>query len=96
MNESILLQLTKEELSEIVNEAVRSAISGESVQTNPEQLIKGIHALAKFLHISPSRAQKLKNEGVVPYFQDGRMVLFDPVKVWEGMQAFNQTKKRRK
>ena len=57
-----------------------------------QPFIKGIHELAKFLRCSPSRAQKLKNEGRIPFFQDGRTVLFDPDKVREAMQIVEQKK----
>ncbi len=62
----------------------------ENKQNQP--FIKGIHELAKFLRCSPSRAQKLKNEGRIPFFQDGRTVLFDPDKVREVMQIVEQKK----
>lgn len=55
-----------------------------NVMTQP-QFIKGIHGLAAFLQISPARAQKMKNENVFPYFQNGRTLLFDPEKVREVM-----------
>ena len=51
--------------------------------------IKGIHELATYLKVSPPRAQKLKNDGVFPYFQDGRLILFDPDKVLEAMANYN-------
>jgi hypothetical protein len=51
-----------------------------------EPFIKGIHALANFLKVSPAKAQQLKNKGAFPYWQDGRTILFDPVKVREFTQ----------
>lgn len=53
--------------------------------TPPQPFIKGIHELAKFLKVCPARAQKLKNAGVFPYWQDGRTLLFDPEKVKQAM-----------
>ena len=50
-----------------------------------QPFIKGIHELAKFLKVSPARAQKLKNEGVFPFWQDGRTLLFDPENVRAAM-----------
>lgn len=58
--------------------------------TTPQPFIKGIHELASFLKVSPARAQKLKNEGVFPYWQDGRILLFDPNKVREAMNNLNR------
>ncbi|MFZ4548684.1 MAG: DUF3853 family protein, partial [Bacteroidales bacterium] len=52
--------------------------------------------LAKFLGISVSKAQKLKNEGIVPFFQNERLVLFDPDKVREAMSNYNKGKGKSK
>ena len=85
----IILELTEERFTEIVNDAVRAAIPRDLTSNNPEAPIKGIHELARFLRISPGRCQKLKNEGVFEYFQDGRTILFDPVRVrlsFQGLQ----------
>ncbi len=65
------VQLTKEDLNNLLNQAKR------------EPLIKGIHQLAKFLGVSPATAQRYKNEGKFPYFQDDRVLLFDPEKIRE-------------
>ena len=83
-----LILVTKEQLHEIVTIAVREAIGDRpTVTVSPEQPIKGIHQLAKFLGISPVTAQKLKNNGSLPYWQSGRLVLFDPVTVRKAMQG---------
>lgn len=62
----------------------------DHTSTPPQAFIKGIHELASFLKVSPARAQKLKNEGVFPYWQDGRTLLFDPNKVREAMNNLNR------
>jgi len=69
------------ELKELIEQAVSKAIA----EQNPQRFIKGIHELAAFLQVSPARAQKMKNEGLFPYWQDGRTLLFDPKKVREVM-----------
>jgi len=91
-----ILQVSKEELTQIVNSAVRDAMPKEMTVAPQKTFIKGIIELAAFLHVSAPRAQKLKNEGVFPYFQDGRLVLFDPDKVREAMEAYNQKGKGKK
>lgn len=63
---------------------------GATTPTTPQPFIKGIHELAKFLQVSPARAQKLKNEGVFPYWQDGRTLLFDPEKVRQAMSTIKK------
>lgn len=86
MSETIFIQVSKDEFTSIINNAVRDAMPKEIAVSNPKPFIKGIHKLAEHLQVSPARAQKLKNEGVFPYFQDGRTLLFDPDKVREAME----------
>lgn len=76
-------------LKSLIYDAVRTALSNHEAapQPTPQPFIKGIHELAAFLKVSPARAQKLKNEGVFPYWQDGRTLLFDPDKVRAAMAA---------
>lgn len=87
--ETIFIQVGKDELTRIINDAIREAMPAEVRQATPQPFIKGIHELAKFLRVSPVRAQKLKNEGVFPYWQDGRTLLFDPDKVRAAMAEYN-------
>lgn len=82
---TIFIQVDKEELTRIINDAVRAAMPQEVRESTPQPFIKGIHQLAAFLKVSPARAQKLKNENVFPYWQDGRTLLFDPDKVRAAM-----------
>jgi hypothetical protein len=96
MTEMIIIQLTKEELTALINEAVYSAMQSNNSGLNPKPQIKGIHELAEFLKISPGRAQKLKNDKVIPCFQDGRLVLFDPDKVLKAMECHNESSAKKK
>ena len=82
--ENTLIVVNKSELTEIIQAAVKSIVFENSGKPKPDKaksFIRGIHGLAKFLGVSPTRAQKLKNDGVISYWQDGRTVLFDPEKV---------------
>jgi excisionase family DNA binding protein len=58
--------------------------------TKPEERetieLNGIHALANFLKVSHTTAQKIKNSGKIPYTQIGRKVLFDGNKVLEALE----------
>lgn len=81
MNESILIQIGREELNKIVTDAVRNAMGNQTTSSEPEKPIKGIYELAKFLGVSASTAQKLKNQKIIKCFQSGSLVLFDPVQV---------------
>lgn len=96
MNNLIILQVSRDELEEIVAKAVRAAVAGHQNPQVSKTHIKGIHELAQFLQISPGRAQKLKNEKVIPCFQDGRLVLFDPDQVLKAMENHNEISTKRK
>lgn len=59
------------------------------------QPIKGIRALAKFLGVGVNTAQRLKNEGIIPCFQSGNIVLFDQTKVLKALYDFKKQKVKR-
>jgi hypothetical protein len=88
--QNLLIQISHDELTKLISNAVRDAMPAEIQQATKKPFIKGIHQLATFLQVSPVRAQKLKNEGAFPYWQDGRTLLFDPDQVRDAM---NKTKK---
>lgn len=95
----IILQVTPEELKSMLNEAVRDALNGTPAPAeglSPEGHIKGIKGLSKFLHVSHGTAQSLKNSGILPHFQTGRTILFDPVKVREAMEKHAKRDRRAK
>lgn len=88
-----IIVLTKSELldiiSEGVSEGVRKALSGvpESKETtSSDNQIKGIKGLSEFLKVSHSHAQKIKNSGILPYFQVGKTILFDKSEVIKVMK----------
>lgn len=86
-----LITISEDALKTLVFGAVKDAIERHYIEHQqpaaPQQpTIKGIHQLAKFLNVSPARAQKLKNSGAFPYFQDGRTLLFDPDQVRNAMK----------
>ena len=95
MEKALFLQLSKAELSEIISREVRAAMPANIQKETPQPFIKGIHELAEFLRVSPVRAQKLKNEGVFTYWQDGRTLLFDPDKIREEMQFVKKGRLRK-
>lgn len=92
--EIVWIQVDKIELTRIIKDSIRDAMPIGIKEATPQPFIKGIHELAAFLRVSPARAQKLKNEGVFEYWQDGRTLLFDPDKVRAAMSSF-QTKGRK-
>ncbi|MDD4597070.1 MAG: DUF3853 family protein [Lentimicrobiaceae bacterium] len=94
METGVIIQLGRDELSRIISQAVRDAMPQELKQATPQPFIKGIHELAAFLRVSPARAQKLKNEGVFEFWQDGRTLLFDPDKVRGAMTTVKDRRRK--
>lgn len=84
----VLSPVSIPELVDLIASEVESRINGKPKEDAPSTYIKGIHNLAKFLDISPARAQKLKNDGLLPYWQSGRLVYFDATKVREAMDNY--------
>lgn len=84
-----IILLTRSELLDIVTEAVKRALprlsDNKEAETSGNQ-IKGIKGLSEFLKVSHSHAQKIKNSGILPYFQIGKTILFDKAKVIEAMK----------
>ena len=70
--ETIIINVGKDELTQLIENAVRAAMPQEPKEATPNEIkeatpqnfIRGIHELAAFLRISAPRAQKLKNENV--------------------------------
>lgn len=93
MQKHFLSPYDESELKTLIYDAVKDALADQGsakTSTANKPPIKGIHELAKFLGISPSRAQKLKNEGVLKYWQDGRLVFFDPEEVMKVMRTMQK------
>jgi hypothetical protein len=87
--------LTVDELLNIFRETFSAFLISNPVATNTQEKrppIKGIHAISKYIGVSPSRGQKIKNDGLLPYFQNGRIVLFDPDEVDKVMHTFKKAK----
>jgi len=85
-----LIIIEKDELEQLLTEIVRANVPSEIRTSTPQTYIKGVHELARFLRVSPARAQQLKNEGIIPYFQDGRTCLFDPDSVRSALSKHNK------
>lgn len=88
MQENIILSLSRTEFVEAVGIAVEQALTRiESAAKQKPKVIKGIRGLAAFIPCSLSKAQQLKNEGKIPFYQDGRLILFDPDQVREALKT---------
>ncbi|KAF0131928.1 MAG: hypothetical protein FD155_452 [Bacteroidetes bacterium] len=79
----------KAELTEIVENAVQRKFTELTRLNNPPRKVRSLRELAKYLDISLSKVQQLKNAGKIPFYQDGRVVIFDLDQI---DQAFNSSK----
>lgn len=91
----IHLDFDEEQLTAIVERAVNKAFAAKINKNNeptPEsKTLYSIRELADFIGCSTVTAQKLKNEGRIPYRQVNRKVLFDTVEV---LKAMDQGKRK--
>lgn len=92
MTEMLLIQIDKAELTAIVERAVESRISKLAAKDTPPRKVRSLRELAKYLKISVNKVQRLKNEGKIPFYQDGRVVIFDLDQVDQAVRGFNQSK----
>lgn len=93
----IVLTFSQEEFQMMLTNAINTALAApvtSAAGATSETHIKGIKGLSEFLKVSHSRAQALKNSGIFPHFQSGRLILFDPAKVREAMEAYNKRGRR--
>ena len=92
-----LIITTPEQLRTMIAEAIREALpAAAGAQTPPPGHLKGIKELAAFLKVSHAKAQEIKNSGILPYFQTGKTILFDPVKVVAAMEQHGQSQSKRR
>lgn len=91
-NEKSQQYITRDEIAQKIDE-LRKELSEEKFP----KLLKGTHALAEFLQISPSKAQKLiNNKAVTPVYREGRIILYDPVQVLAANAEYNNSKRKKK
>jgi len=95
MAQILVQQISAPELENIIQNSIKKAVAESLNQnsqqaTDPEPFVKGIHGLAKYLGISPTMAQKLKNEGIFQCFQYDKTLLFDKQKIKEALLNYNK------
>ena len=71
------MDMTKPLLTATLGDFCQAMRSINTVEEKPRKHVYGIAGLAAILDCSVPTAQKLKNEGRVPYFQEGRKIVFD-------------------
>ena len=84
--------LIENSVSKALREHQSSGISNPEPQSE-HKMLYSIRALGYFIGCSSVTAQKLKNEGRIPYRQIGRKVIFDTVEVLKAMEQPKNKKK---
>ena len=79
----IVMTIDYEQISSIVAKKVVEKLNSQGLLQHqpPKEKISGIRKLAEYLGCSASKAQELKNKGLVPFYTIGRRVFFDPNKI---------------
>jgi len=81
-----VLITTPEELQETINVAVNMAFANQpQIVHEPPKNLRSIAALADFLGCSTVTAQKIKNSGILRFYQAGRKVIFKSNEVLEDL-----------
>ena len=76
MEKFIVLNLTKEELTSLIQSAVENSMSGKQNRKQEDQLIK-INRLCEILKVSKATIHKWKKEGLIPFKRISNRVFFD-------------------
>lgn len=85
MEESILLQLSRDELRELIKEAVRDELAIVKSAASTE-MIMGSDDAAHYLGISKSTLYKFTSDNVVPYYKPtGKRIYFKKSELEEWM-----------
>lgn len=80
-----------------ITSPIQNISKDPKLEDSKTHFIKGTHALAEYLRMSPSKAQKLINlKIIIPVYREGRTILYDPVQVLKANSDFNKSKSRKK
>jgi excisionase family DNA binding protein len=86
----IKIDFDEAKLAEVVRSAVAEAMASFPARSEPppadRKILYSIRELSEFLGCSTVTAQKMKNEGRIPYRQVGRKVMFDSVEILRAME----------
>lgn len=86
----IHIEFDEAKLAAIVKNAVTQAMTEFMETSDPpapdRKILYSIKELSEFIGCSTVTAQRLKNEGRIPYRQIGRKVMFDTAEVLKAME----------
>jgi len=92
----IHFEFDEAKLTAVVRNAVAEAMAAMPARNEPppaeRKTMHSIRELSEFIGCSTVTAQKMKNQGRIPYRQVGRKVMFDSVEI---LKAMEKGKKKR-
>ena len=93
----LTVQIDETRLSEVVRMAIREEMAlvfpNGNEDSKTKKYVYNLKELADFLHISPPVAQRLKNEGKIPYRQTGHKFIYDCDAVMKALEHVDKKKK---
>lgn len=100
MEKIVIMNMSIDELTTIIDKCVTKAINDNNIRVQREipivANVRGVQGLADALGCSIAKAFQLKKSGKIRYFQDGKMLMFDMNQVYEDLQGINYNKRGRK
>jgi hypothetical protein len=76
-----IIQVDGKEITEVMRQVMREEIAlafqNNKSETKTGKYVYNLKELADFLHCSAPIAQRLKNEGKIPFKQNGRKFIYD-------------------
>ncbi|MEI7526966.1 MAG: DUF3853 family protein [Mariniphaga sp.] len=93
-----VIQIEGKEITEafrqIVREEIASALLLKMEEPKTGKFVYNLKDLAEFLHVSAPVAQRLKNEGKIPYKQTGHKFIYDCDAIFKALEHKDKKKMR--
>lgn len=94
MNQILFTNLSAQDLTELISQAVKDSIGGElnsQPEQKPEEELLSIEDISKIFRVSKVTIHKWKQKGLIPFYKMNRRVYFKRSEVVDALQ----TKKRK-
>ena len=95
-----VIQIEGVEITEVIRQVIREELALAGIEKGSEaksgKYVYNLKDLADFLHISPPVAQRLKNEGKIPYRQTGRKFIYDCDAIMKALEHIDRKKLKNK
>lgn len=88
MLQQTFITLERDELKDLIKETVKEINSSQNKsEVQKDETLLNMKEAAQYLRVSIQTIQKYKREGTIPYFQQGRTILFRKSELIESMRA---------